>query len=186
MQRFNKDMVAAFTRLTSKKRIPPKPAKPIVKKIISPVVEKGSNENLYMIGASMFYFVGTLVQIELQNKKHVFDGQQAKELRDHQIAMQLSAQEHEKQLKADQVKSSWTQLYEGIITTFNTAFKSEAVINKTIESLTKPTAQSNFPSFEERIFFLLFISICCYSTYYKAYFILLRDKLYLIFFPKKK
>ena len=68
MQRFNKDMVAAFTRLTSKKRIPPKPAKPIVKKTINPAGEKGSNENLYMIGASMFYFAGTVVQIELQNK----------------------------------------------------------------------------------------------------------------------
>ena len=103
--------------------------------------------------------------------------------------MQKVEHEHQLQMKEDAVKSTWTKVIEGFSSFFNHDVKSamaSQVVNEGIKTLTKPVANSSYPCLGDRVFLLLLISVGCYSTYYKVYFIIFFEKLCLILFTKKK
>jgi hypothetical protein len=189
MKRFNKEVGGAFKRLMSKKKIPP-PTKATQKKLIS-TNTKDSNEDLYMLASSAFFFTGTIIQTKLSDKREIFELAQAEDKRNHDIKMQKAEHEHQLQMKADEVKSTWTKVIEGFSSFFNHDVKSamaSQVVNEGIKTLTKPVAiaNSSYPCLGDRVFLLLLISVGCYSTYYKIYFIIFFEKLYLILLTKKK
>ena len=160
MKRFNRDIGVAFKRLMSKKKIAPPPSKSTRKKLI-PTNIKSSNEDLYMLGSSVFFFTGTLIQTKLSDKREVFEAEQASDKREHELAMQKAEHEHQLEMKVGESKSSWTKVVEGLLSFFNGEVKSAVaheVVNQSVKNLSKPIANSgiansSYPCLGDRVFF---------------------------------